>query len=67
MKGPLPASEQMPVLSGASGAEIARSLAPLLDMEHIRVESRRFPDGEAYVRIPSEEIVTIRSEPVVLV
>ena len=67
MKGPLPASEQMPVLSGASGAEIAGSLAPLLDMEHIRVESRRFPDGEAYVRIPSEEIDAIRSEPVVLV
>ena len=67
MKGPLPASDQMPVLSGASGAEVAESLAPLLDMDHVRVESRRFPDGEAYVRIPAEDIGSIRSEPVVLV
>ncbi|HJM13657.1 MAG TPA: ribose-phosphate diphosphokinase [Candidatus Thalassarchaeaceae archaeon] len=67
MKGPLPASDQMPVLSGASGVGVAESLAPILEMEHIRVESRRFPDGEAYVRVPSEAIESIRSESVVLV
>ena len=57
----------MPVLSGASGAGIAEKLAPLLDMEHVSLESRRFPDGEAYVRVPPESIEAIRSESVVLV
>ena len=57
----------MPVLSGASGAGIAEKLAPLLDMEHVSLESRRFPDGEAYVRVPPESIESIRSESVVLV
>ena len=57
----------MPVLSGASGGEIAESLAPLLGMDHIVLESRRFPDGEAYVRVPVESIGAVRSEEVVLV
>jgi len=57
----------MPVLSGASGAEIAEKLAPILGMEHVSLESRRFPDGEAYVRIPVESIESVRSGPVVLV
>jgi ribose-phosphate pyrophosphokinase len=57
----------MPVLSGASGAGIAEKLAPILDMEHVALESRRFPDGEAYVRIPHESIESVRSESVVLV
>ena len=57
----------MPVLSGASGAGIAEKLAPILDMEHVALESRRFPDGEAYVRIPPEAIESVRSEAVVLV
>ena len=57
----------MPVLSGASGAGIAEKLAPILDMEHVALESRRFPDGESYVRIPPESIESVRSESVVLV
>jgi len=57
----------MPVLSGASGAGIAEKLAPILDMEHVALESRRFPDGESYVRIPHESIESVRSESVVLV
>ena len=57
----------MPVLSGASGAGIAEKLAPILDMEHVALESRRFPDGEAYVRVPPESIESVRSEAVVLV
>ena len=57
----------MPVLSGASGGEIAESLAPLLGMEHVVMESRRFPDGESYVRVPLESIESVRSETVVLV
>jgi ribose-phosphate pyrophosphokinase len=36
-------------------------------MEHVALESRRFPDGEAYVRIPPESIESVRSESVVLV
>ena len=57
----------MPVLSGASGAGIAEKLAPILDMVHVALESRRFPDGEAYVRVPPESIESVRSEAVVLV
>jgi len=57
----------MPVLSGTSGAEIAEKLAPILGMDNLTLESRRFPDGEAYVRIPPESIDAIRSEKVVLV
>ena len=57
----------MPVVSGSSGRAIAESLAPLLDMEHLELISRRFPDGEGYVRVPSEYIESVRSEPVVLV
>ena len=57
----------MPVLSGASGVEAAKALAPLLGMDHIALESRRFPDGEAYVRVPVESIDSVRSEDVILV
>ena len=57
----------MPVLSGSSGRAIAESLAPLLGMESVDLISRRFPDGEGYVRVPSESIESVRSEPVVLV
>ena len=57
----------MPVVSGSSGRAIAEALAPLLDMEHVELISRRFPDGEGYVRVPSKSIDSVRSEPVVLV
>ena len=57
----------MPVLSGASGVDIASGLAQILGMEYVALESRRFPDGEAYVRIPPESIESVRSERVVLV
>ncbi len=50
----------MPVLSGASGVDIASGLAPILGMEYVALESRRFPDGEAYVRIPPESIESVR-------
>jgi len=46
---------------------VAASLAPLLGMQHIELVSRRFPDGEGYVRVPSGAIDAVRSEPVVLV
>ena len=57
----------MPVVSGSSGRAIAQALAPLLNMESVDLTSRRFPDGEGYVRVPSEAIESVRSEPVVLV
>lgn len=57
----------MPVVSGSSGRAIAQALAPLLKMESVDLTSRRFPDGEGYVRVPSEAIESVRSEPVVLV
>lgn len=57
----------MPVVSGSSGRGVAISLAPLIGMQYIELESRRFPDGEGYVRVPSDAIDAVRSEPVVLV
>jgi ribose-phosphate pyrophosphokinase len=36
-------------------------------MQYVELESRRFPDGEGYVRVPSDAIDAVRSEPVVLV
>lgn len=57
----------MPVLSGSSGRELAIALAEILEMEFVLIESRKFPDGEGYVRVPSESFEVIRSEPVILV
>ena len=57
----------MPVVSGSSSRDVATSLAPLIGMQYIELESRRFPDGEGYVRVPSNAIDAVRSEPVVLV
>jgi|TARA_B100002051_G_scaffold261556_1_gene283200 ribose-phosphate pyrophosphokinase len=57
----------MPVLSGSSGRELAIALAEILKMESVLIESRKFPDGEGYVRVPSESFGVIRSEPVILV
>ena len=57
----------MPVVSGSSGRAIAEALAPLLGMEYVELITRRFPDGEGYVRVPSKCIESVRSEPVVLV
>ena len=57
----------MPVVSGSSGRGVATSLAPLMGMQYIELESRRFPDGEGYVRVPTDAIDAVRSEPVVLV
>jgi ribose-phosphate pyrophosphokinase len=36
-------------------------------MQHIELVSRRFPDGEGYVRVPTDAIDAVRAEPVVLV
>ena len=57
----------MPVLSGSSGRELATSMSEILGMESFLIESRKFPDGEGYVKIPTESFSAIRSEPVILV
>ena len=57
----------MPVVSGSNGQNIAESLAEIMKLDYIRLEDRKFPDGEGYVRVPNEEIDRIRSEPVILV
>ena len=57
----------MPVVSGSSGRAIGEALAPLLEMEFVALESRRFPDGEGYVRVPYDSIEAVRAEPVVFV
>lgn len=57
----------MPVISGSSCRNIALSLATELGMHFIPAETRRFPDGEGYLKTPIGEFESIRSEPVVVV
>jgi len=57
----------MPVVSGSSGRDLAVSLAGIMGMEYVDLESRKFPDGEGYVRVPSDSFELVRSEPVILV
>ena len=57
----------MVVVSGSSGRDVAKALAPLLGMQYIELVTRRFPDSEGYVRIPEDAIDSIRAEPVILV
>tara|TARA_B100000686_G_C16570837_1_gene852844 strand:- start:76 stop:1005 length:930 start_codon:yes stop_codon:yes gene_type:complete len=57
----------MPVVSGSSGRDLAISLAGIMGMEYVDLESRKFPDGEGYVRVPSDSFELVRSEPVILV
>ena len=57
----------MPVVSGSSSREVAQTLSPLLGMQYIELVSRRFPDGEGYVRVPEDAIDAVRSEATVLV
>ena len=57
----------MVVVSGSNSGPLAKQLAETLGWAHHGLETRRFPDTEGYIRIPSEVIEAIRSEPVVLV
>ncbi|MDP7001598.1 MAG: ribose-phosphate diphosphokinase [Candidatus Poseidoniaceae archaeon] len=57
----------MPIVSGSNSRPLADDLAKELGWTHIPLEARRFPDQEGYVRIPTEHIEAVRSEPVVLV
>jgi len=46
---------------------MAQQLADALGWAHHPLETRRFPDTEGYIRIPTDSIEAIRSEPVVVV
>ena len=50
------------ILSGSSSPELAKKIASNLGEEHIQAETKRFPDGELYVRI--EQDIT---EPAIIV
>jgi ribose-phosphate pyrophosphokinase len=57
----------MVVVSGSNSGPMAEQLATTLGWDHHVLETRRFPDTEGYIRVPSDVIEAIRSEPVVLV
>ena len=57
----------MVVVSGSNAQHVAEQLAHALNWEHVKLEARRFPDSEGYIRIPEDQIEAIRAEPVVVV
>ena len=57
----------MVVVSGSNAQQVAEQLAKALGWNHVKLEARRFPDSEGYIRIPESKIEEIRSEPVVIV
>ena len=57
----------MPVISGSNCRDVAVALSNEMGMHYIPAETRRFPDGEGYLKTPSKEFSSIRSEPVVVV
>ena len=57
----------MVVVSGSNAGAMAKQLADTLGWAHHPLETRRFPDTEGYIRIPSDTIEALREEPVVLV
>ena len=57
----------MVVVSGSNAGAMAQQLADALGWAHHPLETRRFPDTEGYIRIPTDTIEAIRSEPVVVV
>ena len=57
----------MVVVSGSNSGPLAQQLADALGWAHHPLETRRFPDTEGYIRIPSESVEALRAEPVVVV
>ncbi|MGB0377720.1 MAG: ribose-phosphate diphosphokinase, partial [Poseidonia sp.] len=69
-EGPAVGTDQgdgMVVVSGSNAGIMAKQLADALGWAHHPLETRRFPDTEGYIRIPTETIEALREEPVVLV
>ena len=50
----------MVVVSGSNAQQVAEQLAQSLGWSHVKLEARRFPDSEGYIRIPETEIEAIR-------
>ena len=46
----------MIIVGGSSSRDLAKELASILDCTYIQAASTRFPDGECYTRIDSEEL-----------
>lgn len=46
----------MLILSGSSSKSLAQDLAQVLGLEYVQATTRRFPDGERYVRIERESL-----------
>ena len=57
----------MVVVSGSNASTMAKQLAETMGWDHHPLETRRFPDTEGYIRIPTETLEALRVEPVVLV
>jgi ribose-phosphate pyrophosphokinase len=53
----------MLVVGGPASAELARKVARLADCGFVEVETKRFPDGESYIRLARE----VRNEKTVIV
>lgn len=55
----------MKILGGSNSYYIAKQLSDLLNIKYIPVETRKFPDGEIYVRIDGEvskeDIIVVQS------
>jgi ribose-phosphate pyrophosphokinase len=55
----------MMILGGSSSKSLAQDLARVLGVEYVQAQTKRFPDGEAYVRIEREamdkEVVLIQN------
>ena len=49
----------MVVVSGSNATVMAKQLADTLGLEHHSLETRRFPDTEGYIRIPTETLSLI--------
>ena len=56
----------MVVVSGSNAQQVAEQLAQSLGWSHVKLEARRFPDSEGYIRIPEDEIEAIRSNRLLL-
>ncbi len=46
----------MIIVGGSSSRDLAKELASILDCQYIQAASTKFPDGECYTRIDSEEL-----------
>ena len=53
----------MVVVSGSNAGNMAKQLADTLGWAHHPLETRRFPDTEGYIRIPTDTIEALERNP----